>query len=152
MRVLVPTSPFDANAHLAAFLAAQDGRAGAVASFIGLCRAEHAGGAVLGLYLDHYPGFCEAEIGRMADAAKARFDLLDGLIVHRAGAIAPGEAIVLVAAAAAHRRAAFQAVDHLMDYLKTEAPFWKLEERAGGRAWVEPRAEDHAEKARWEIT
>lgn len=121
---------------------------GAVATFTGIARAE-AGGTTL-LELEAYPGFTEAEIGKIADEARARFGLADLMIRHRVGRIAPGEPIVFVATAARHRRAAFEACDYLMDYLKSRAPFWKKEHGPAGERWIEPRAEDHADIARWD--
>ncbi len=120
---------------------------GAVASFTGLARAE--GGETRVLELEAYPGFTEAQIGAIAETARTRFDLQDLLIVHRIGQIAPGEPIVFVATAAAHRRAAFEACDYLMDYLKSRAPFWKKEHGPDGARWVEPRDQDHEDIARW---
>lgn len=120
---------------------------GAVASFTGLARAE--GGETKILELEAYPGFTEAQIGAIAETAKTRFELQDLMIVHRIGQIAPGEPIVFVATAAAHRRAAFEACDYLMDYLKSRAPFWKKEHGPDGARWVEPRAQDHEDIARW---
>ncbi len=120
---------------------------GAVATFTGIARAE--AGATVALELEAYPGFTEAEIGKIAVQAKARFGLDDFAILHRVGKIAPGEAVVFVATAARHRRAAFEACDFLMDYLKSKAPFWKKEHGPDGARWVEPRAEDHADLTRW---
>jgi molybdopterin synthase catalytic subunit len=120
---------------------------GAVASFTGLARAE--GGETRILELEAYPGFTEAQIGAIAETARTRFDLQDLMIVHRIGQIAPGEPIVFVATAAAHRRAAFEACDYLMDYLKSRAPFWKKEHGPDGARWVEPRTQDHEDIARW---
>ena len=120
---------------------------GAVASFTGLARAE--GGETKILELEAYPGFTEAQIRAIAETARTRFDLQDLMIVHRIGQIAPGEPIVFVATAAAHRRAAFEACDYLMDYLKSRAPFWKKEHGAEGARWIEPRAQDHEDIARW---
>ena len=120
---------------------------GAVASFTGLARAE--GGETKILELEAYPGFTEAQIGAIAETAKTRFDLQDLMIIHRIGQIAPGEPIVFVATAAAPRRAAFEACDYLMDYLKSRAPFWKKEHGPDGARWVEPRAQDHEDIARW---
>ena len=121
---------------------------GAVASFTGIARAE--AGRTEVLELEAYPGFTEAEIGRFAEAAQARFGIDDLLIVHRVGRIPPGEPIVFVATASSHRRAAFEACDYLMDYLKSRAPFWKKEHGPEGARWVEPRDEDHADIARWD--
>jgi molybdopterin synthase catalytic subunit len=109
-----------------------------------------AAGAAAILELEAYPGFTEAAIGEIADQARARFGLADLLILHRVGKIAPGEAIVFVATAASHRREAFEACDFLMDYLKSRAPFWKKEHGPQGERWIEPRAQDHADIARWE--
>ena len=120
---------------------------GAVASFTGLARAE--GGETRILELEAYPGFTEAQIGAIAETARTRFDLQDLMIVHRIGQIAPGEPIVFVATAASHRRAAFEACDYLMDYLKSRAPFWKKEHGPDGARWVEPKAQDHEDIARW---
>ncbi len=120
---------------------------GAVASFTGLARAE--GGETKILELEAYRGFTEAQIGAIAETAKTRFELQDLMIVHRIGQIAPGEPIVFVATAATHRRAAFEACDYLMDYLKSRAPFWKKEHGPDGARWVEPRAQDHEDIARW---
>ncbi len=120
---------------------------GAVASFTGLARAE--GGETRILELEAYPGFTEAQIGAIAETARTRFDLQDLMIVHRIGQIAPGEPVVFVATAASHRRAAFEACDYLMDYLKSRAPFWKKEHGPEGARWVEPRTQDHEDIARW---
>ena len=139
--------PFDPGAELNRFCAGRS-ETGAVASFIGLARGE--AGAATALELQAYPGFTEAAIGEIAQAAVCRFGLQDFLILHRVGRIAPGEAIVFVAAASAHRRAAFEACDHLMDYLKSRAPFWKKEHGPGGERWVEPTVRDLADAARWD--
>lgn len=122
---------------------------GAIASFVGLCRDE--GGRLSALELEHYPGMAEEEIGRVAAEALSRWPLEGLTVIHRYGRIAPGGQIVLVIATAAHRRAAFDAVDFLMDYLKTSAPFWKKEHARDGAAadWVAAKAEDDAALARW---
>lgn len=121
---------------------------GAVATFTGLARAE--GGEARVLELEAYPGFTEARIGEIAQTARTRFSLDDLMILHRVGKIEPGEPIVFVATAARHRREAFEACDFLMDYLKSRAPFWKKEHGPEGARWIEPRAQDHADIARWE--
>jgi molybdopterin synthase catalytic subunit len=121
---------------------------GAVASFVGLARAEQ--GSTDILELEAYPGFSEARIAEHAATATQRFGLQGVRIVHRVGRIAPGEAIVFVATAASHRRAAFEACDFLMDYLKSRAPFWKKETGPDGARWIEPKPQDHADIARWE--
>lgn len=120
---------------------------GAVATFTGIARAEKGSTSIL--ELEAYPGFTEAEIGKIADQARTRWDLHDIAILHRVGQIAPGDPIVFVATAAGHRRAAFEACDFLMDYLKSRAPFWKKEHGPEGARWVEPSAQDHADRARW---
>lgn len=148
MAVRVQTEPFDAGTLLSAFSA---GRldAGGVVSFTGLARRATEGAAVSILDLDAYPGFTEAAIEAMETDARARFGVQELLIVHRYGPIAPGEAIVFVAAAAEHRREAFEAADYLMDRLKTEAPFWKKETGPGGDRWIEPRDRDYEDIRRW---
>ena len=122
---------------------------GAVASFSGICRGDDNGDAIAALTLEHYPGMAEAEIARHADEALARWPLQGLTIIHRFGRIAPGENIVLVVTASAHRQAAFEAAEFLMDYLKTNAPFWKREESARGTGWIEARDHDDAATARW---
>jgi molybdopterin synthase catalytic subunit len=139
--------PFDPGALLSEFCRGRS-EVGAVATFTGLARAE--AGATTILELEAYPGFTEAEIGKVAHRARARFGLDDVLILHRVGKIPPGEPVVFVATAARHRRAAFEACDFLMDYLKSKAPFWKKEHGPDGERWIEPRAEDHTDLARWE--
>jgi molybdopterin synthase catalytic subunit len=139
--------PFDPGALLSEFCRGRS-EVGAVATFTGLARAE--AGATTVLELEAYPGFTEAEIGKVADRARARFGLDDVLILHRVGKIPPGEPVVFVATAARHRRAAFEACDFLMDYLKSKAPFWKKEHGPDGARWIEPTVQDHADRSRWE--
>jgi molybdopterin synthase catalytic subunit len=146
--IRVQAEPFDPAAELAAFIASVTG-AGAIASFVGLVRSESAGENVSGLELDHYPALTERAIAAIGEDARARFELAGLVIVHRYGAMAPGQPIVFVAAAAAHRRAAFDAVDYMMDRLKTEAPFWKREHGPDGPRWIEARGTDLRDKARW---
>ena len=140
-------APFDPGALLSAFAKGRS-EVGAVATFTGLARAE--GGEAQALELEAYPGFTEAEIGKIAEQARQRFELDDLLIRHRVVKIAPGEPIVFVATAAKHRRAAFEACDFLMDYLKSRAPFWKKEHGPDGARWIEPRDQDHEDIARWD--
>jgi molybdopterin synthase catalytic subunit len=122
---------------------------GALVSFSGICRGTESGGRIAALRLEHYPGMAEAEIRRHAEDALARWPL-DGLtVIHRFGRIEPGQNIVLVLTASQHRQAAFQAAEFMMDYLKTSAPFWKQEEGAKGKIWVEAQAHDDAAAARW---
>ena len=122
---------------------------GAVVSFSGLCRGDEDGQPIAALTLEHYPGMAEAEIKRHADEALSRWPLQGLTVIHRFGRIAPGENIVLVVTASPHRQAAFQAAEFLMDYLKTNAPFWKREERQTGTSWIEARDHDDAAAARW---
>ncbi len=124
---------------------------GAVVSFSGLCRDE--AGTLAALELEHYPGMAEAEIERIAGTALARWQLSGLTVIHRYGRICPGERIVLVVTAAAHRRAAFEAASFLMDYLKSRAPFWKKEKRRGGDSgdWVAAKADDEEALARWQV-
>ena len=145
--IRLQAEPFEPGALLTEFCAGRS-ETGAVVSFTGLTRGGE--GEVERLELEAYPGFTEAEIGRVAEAARARFSLHDLMIIHRIGEIAPGEAIVFVAAAAAHRREAFEAADHLMDYLKSRAPFWKKEHGPDGARWIEPTDRDQADAARWD--
>lgn len=146
MQIRLADRAFDPQREEAAFVA---GRAdmGALVSFVGLCRDSNDGSAVRELHIDHYAGFTETEIRRLADEVANRFDCPDILVVHRVGVIAPGEAIVLVAALSRHRASAFDAVRMLMDYLKTDAPLWKKETGAEGVRWIEPRTEDKARRA-----
>ena len=146
--IRVQTEAFDPHAESAAFARGR-GEAGALASFIGTVRDSAHGGAVSALELEGYPGFTDKQIAKIDADARARFDVLDTLVIHRHGRMAPGEAIVLVVALSKHRREALQAVDYLMDRLKTEAPFWKKEVRAEGSEWIEPRADDREAHARW---
>ncbi len=146
--IRVQTEAFDPHAETAAFSKGR-GDAGALASFIGSVRDSAHGAAVEALELEAYPGFTEKQIEQIEADARARFDVLDTLVIHRYGCMAPGEAIVLVAALSKHRREALRAVDYLMDRLKTEAPFWKKEVRPEGAEWIEPRADDRKSHARW---
>ena len=142
-------APFDPGLALGEFCRDRQ-ETGAVASFTGIARAER--GRTDILELEAYPGFTEREIGRHEAAAVARFGLQDVLIIHRIGPIPPGEAIVFVATAAPHRRAAFEGCDFLMDYLKSRAPFWKKETGPDGARWIEPTDRDRDDLARWETS
>jgi molybdopterin synthase catalytic subunit len=122
---------------------------GAVVSFSGICRGTEGSEPIAALTLEHYPEMAEAEIRRHAEEAIARWPLQGLTIIHRFGRITPGENIVLVVTASSHRQAAFQAAEFLMDYLKTNAPFWKQEEGARGASWIEARDHDDAAAARW---
>ena len=147
MMIRLTFDPFDPGALLTEFCRDRK-EVGAVATFTGLARAEE--GSTTLLELEAYPGFTEARIEEIVGRARVRFKLDDVAILHRVGKIGPGEPVVFVATAARHRRAAFEACDFLMDYLKSKAPFWKKEYGPNGARWVEPRAEDHADLKRWE--
>jgi molybdopterin synthase catalytic subunit len=142
----VSLEPFSPDAEVARFSALRGDACGAVVTFIGYCRGRSTRGAVTQLELEHYPGFTEAEINRLATATVEKHDVKDLLVIHRAGAVAAGEPIVLVAAMSAHRAAAFAAVEELMDYLKTDAPFWKRETGPDGAHWIEPTAADRSRR------
>lgn len=146
--VRIQAGNFDVAAEIAGLT---QGRAdiGAVVTFSGLCRDEQ--GTLAALELEHYPGMAEAEIGRIAAEAVQRWPLQGLTIIHRHGKIRPGENIVLVVAASAHRQAAFEAADFLMDYLKSRAPFWKKEHRADGSeaGWVDAKETDAKAARRW---
>ena len=122
---------------------------GALVTFTGICRGAESGEPIAALTLEHYPGMAEAEIARHVEEAKVRWPLLGVTVIHRYGRIAPGENIVLVVTASSHREAAFAAAEFLMDYLKTQAPFWKQVEGAGGKTWVEAKNTDDAAAERW---
>ncbi|MEO8300331.1 MAG: molybdenum cofactor biosynthesis protein MoaE [Rhizomicrobium sp.] len=149
MHIRLTSEAFDPQAEVVAFAAGRDD-AGALVSFVGTCRARTGDVAVEELRIDQYPGFSEKEIARLAEETGRRFECPDLLVVHRVGVIRPGEAIVLVAALSIHRANAFKAVETLMDYLKTDAPLWKKESGPQGARWIEPRAEDHARRAKAE--
>lgn len=141
---------FDEGALHRGFVARLAGASGAVVTFTGRMRGTSAGGAPLErLVLEHHPQRTAESLLILAETAATRFALDAVHVAHRAGAIGPGEAIVWVAAAARHRRPAFDAVDYLMDRLKNEAVFWKREEGPAGRHWIEPSAADGADRQRW---
>lgn len=146
IRIVISQQPFDAQAELARFAARRAGDSGALASFTGYCRSRGEDGELDALHLDHYPGFTEAEVERLATAVAARHGVDELLVIHRAGEVAPREPIVLVAAMSPHRRAAFDAVSELMDYLKTDAPFWKREVRGETSRWIEPTDLDRSRR------
>lgn len=152
-QVRVQTEDFDLAAEWSACRARCRGDAGAAVAFAGLVRdhAADAGGdgAVRGLRLEHFPGMTEAGIERMIDEAEKRWRLLDATVVHRVGALAPADQIVLVLVAAAHRPDAFAACEFLMDHLKTDAVFWKKEHRACGDVWLQATANDRDRRAAW---
>ena len=140
MKVSVQREDFDLGAEVRAI--SRDAKVGAVASFIGLVRDVR-------MTLEHYPGMTESAVGKIVEEAAARWQVMDCTVIHRYGDLAPNDQIVLVAVASAHRADAFAACAFIMDYLKTQAPFWKKEHRAGGAAWVEARAADDEAAERW---
>ena len=148
MPVRVQSDDFDAGAEIAKLRTA-DRSVGAVVAFIGTVRDLNDDAAISELTLEHYPGMTESALQEIVDEAKARFDIRDALVVHRVGALAPGDQIVLVVVTGAHRGMAFDACEFVMDYLTTRAPFWKKERRADGERWVEARASDDEAAARW---
>jgi len=148
--IRVEEPPFDVGAELGAF-GRGDIAVGAVASFVGYVRGAEAGApALVALTLEHYPGMTERQLAAIEAEARARWPLMDVLVIHRHGRMLPGEPIVLVAVSSAHRQAAFEACEFLMDWLKTKAPFWKLEETSAGAEWVAARASDDAAADRWQ--
>lgn len=147
-RVAIQHQDFELSAEIAA-LRLGDARVGAVCSFVGTVRDRNEGDAVATLELEHYPGMTEKSIEAMIDAAMARFDIYAARVVHRVGLLQPMDQIVLVAVTSAHRGESFQACEFLMDYLKTQAPFWKKEVTPAGSRWVDARVSDDAALARW---
>jgi molybdopterin synthase catalytic subunit len=147
--IRVQAELFDPAAELAGFARGRTD-IGGVASFIGLVRDEHGGEPVAAMTLEHYPGMTERQLAAIEAEARERWPLLEVLVIHRYGRMLPGEPIVLVATASAHRAAALDACAFLIDWLKTRAPFWKLEESGQGERWVEARASDEAAARRWD--
>ena len=149
-RVVIQTRDFDVAAEIAA-LRAQDRRVGAVCSFIGTVRVRNDGLSVSAMELEHYPGMTEQSIEQMIDEAFKRFDIYAARVIHRVGPLQPLDQIVLVVVTSAHRGESFQACEFLMDYLKTQAPFWKKEQTPDGARWVDARVSDDAALAKWGI-
>ncbi|WP_398501063.1 molybdenum cofactor biosynthesis protein MoaE [Variovorax sp.] len=150
-RVTIQMADFDLGAEVAA-LRASDARIGAVCSFIGTVRDRNDGADVASMELEHYPGMTEKSIEAMIDEAHRRFDILGVRVIHRVGLLQPLAQIMMVAVASAHRGESFQACEFLMDYLKTQAPFWKKEQTPEGARWVDARVADDAALARWGIS
>ena len=152
--IRVQTAPFDLGAEM---LALREGRGdvGAIVSFVGVCRDHHPGvcepGFVQAMELEHYPGMTERAIADMVNEAQARWPLLGVTVIHRVGPLLPGDDIVMVLVASSHRAAAFAACEFLMDYLKTQAPFWKKESTPEGGQWVDARETDDAALRRWGV-
>ena len=149
-RVSIQTGDFDLSTEVARLRADQKG-VGAVCTFVGTVRDRNDGQRVSTLELEHYPGMTEKCIEAMIDEAFKRFDILGARVVHRVGLLQPLDQIVLVAVTSAHRGESFQACEFLMDYLKTQAPFWKKEQTPEGARWVDARVSDDAALARWGI-
>ena len=151
-RVRIQQEDFDLNAEIST-LRAQDSRVGAVCSFIGTVRDRTAGtpGNISSMELEHYPGMTEKSIEAMVAAARQRFDIYAARVIHRIGLLQPLDQIVMVAVTSAHRGESFAACEFLMDYLKTQAPFWKKEQTPEGARWVDARVTDDAALAKWGI-
>jgi molybdopterin synthase catalytic subunit len=156
MTVSVQEADFDSGAEIAALSAGRED-VGAVASFVGLVRADKGAGAGVGagetavraMTLEHYPGMTEKALQAIVEEAHGRWDFFDARVIHRVGRLLPGERIVFVAVASSHRGEAFAACEFIMDYLKTRAPFWKKEETAAGGRWVDARESDDHAAGRW---
>jgi molybdopterin synthase catalytic subunit len=147
--IRVQHDEFDVNAEIARLRAANP-RIGAIACFIGVVRDLNEGAAVASMTLEHYPGMTEKALGDIVALARARWELYDILVVHRVGELRPTDPIVLVLVTSAHRGSAFAACEFVMDYLKTDAPFWKKEATPTGERWVDARVSDEAARERWE--
>jgi molybdopterin synthase catalytic subunit len=151
LTVSIQTQDFDVSQELAA-LRAGDARVGAVCSFLGTVRERNDGSSVASMELEHYPGMTEKSISAMMDEAQKRFDIFAARVIHRVGLLHPKDQIVFVAVTSAHRGDSFKACEFLMDYLKTQAPFWKKEVTPEGARWVDARVSDDQALARWGIT
>ena len=147
-RVRVQTEDFDVGGELDALTRGRRD-VGGLASFVGLVREASDGQAIEGMTLEHYPGMTEKALEDICTQADSRWDLIDMVVVHRVGSLVPGDRIVLVGVASAHRGEAFAACEFIMDYLKTRAPFWKRENSPQGARWVEARASDDSAAERW---
>lgn len=148
MPVRVQTEDFDVGAEIAA-LRRGDTRTGAVACFVGLVRDLNDDAQVSGMTLEHYPGMTEKALEDIVAQARQRWNILDALVIHRVGALKPADQIVLVATSGAHRGEAFASCEFIMDYLKTQAPFWKKEQTGAGARWVDARESDEHAARRW---
>ncbi len=150
LSVIIQTQDFDVSQELSA-LRLGDARVGAVCSFVGTVRERNEGSSVSSMELEHYPGMTEKSIQAMMEEAQQRFDIYAAKVIHRVGLLQPMDQIVLVAVSSAHRGMSFQACEFLMDYLKTQAPFWKKEVTPSGARWVDARVSDDQALARWGI-
>lgn len=148
MPVRIQQEDFDAGAEIAR-LRANDPRVGAVASFVGVARDRNDGAAVATMTLEHYPGMTDKALADIVEQAKSRWDVFEILVIHRVGMLKPLDQIVLVVVTSSHRGEAFAACEFVMDYLKTEAPFWKKEATPEGERWVDARESDDAARERW---
>ena len=148
IEVRVQAGDFDLG-HELARLRAGDARVGAVVSFVGLVRDMNDGAAVSAMELEHYPGMTERALQDIVEQAQARWPLMGAIVIHRVGPLKPRDQIVLVAVASAHRGEAFDACEFIIDYLKTDAPFWKKEDTPAGARWVDARISDDSAKAKW---
>ncbi|MDP2833756.1 MAG: molybdopterin synthase catalytic subunit MoaE [Pseudomonadota bacterium] len=148
MKIAVQTEAFDLNAEVGA-LYQTNPKVGAVASFLGLVRDINEGQGVSTLSLEHYPGMTEKALAQIVEDARQRWEVLDATVIHRVGTLQPTEPIVLVAVASGHRGDAFAACEFIMDFLKTQAPFWKKEVTPEGERWVDARESDDRAVARW---
>jgi molybdopterin synthase catalytic subunit len=146
--IRVQHEDFDAGAEINRMRLARPDT-GAVAAFVGQVRDLNDGDAVSGMTLEHYPGMTEKALEGIVEQAKSRWDIFDALVIHRIGALKPLDQIVLVVVSGAHRGEAFAACEFIMDYLNTEAPFWKKEQTGRGERWVEARTSDESAKQRW---
>jgi len=150
-RVSIQTEDFDLQKEIAV-LRAGNPAVGAACGFIGVVRDRNDGSAIASMELEHYPGMTEKAIESMIDEAHRRFDILGARVIHRVGLLQPLDQIMMVAVISAHRGESFQACEFLMDYLKTQAPFWKKEQTPEGARWVDARVADDAALARWGIS
>ncbi|GMU50775.1 MAG: hypothetical protein AMXMBFR31_30010 [Candidatus Desulfobacillus denitrificans] len=148
MKICVQTEDFDLGAECAAIARGRTD-IGAVASFVGLVRDANDGAGISRMTLEHYPGMTEKSLAEIVGQARGRWDVLDATVIHRVGELRPGDNIVLVVVASAHRGDAFAACEFIMDYLKTRAPFWKKEETAEGGRWVDARESDDVAAEKW---
>ena len=151
LSVSIQVEDFDVSQELAQ-LRDNDARVGAVCSFVGTVRERNSGNAISSMELEHYPGMTEKSITSMMEEADKRFDIYGARVIHRIGLLHPQDQIVLVAVTSAHRGTSFQACEFLMDYLKTQAPFWKKEVTPDGSRWVDARESDDVALARWGIS
>ena len=151
MTVRIQSEDFDLSTEVAK-IAKDDRRIGAIANFVGLVRDSNEGEPISEMTLEHYPGMTEKTLEKLVAEAKQRWNILDALVIHRVGRLKPGGQIVLVIVAGAHRQEAFAACEFLVDYLKTQAPFWKKEATSSGDRWVEAKESDDVATQRWGVT